>query len=66
MRSRLALITSIAVLAGFGLHAGGAGAGFRIEYDYLGFGSQALNFIVATPSSYSSNARLNVQETRRD
>ncbi len=36
----------------------------RIEYDYLGFGPQALNFITATPSSYSSSAYLNVQEVK--
>ncbi len=35
----------------------------KIEYDYLGFGSQALNFSTAVPS-YTSNANLNVQEIK--
>ncbi len=36
----------------------------RLEYDYLGFGSQALNFSTATPTFYTSNANLNVQEVK--
>ena len=36
----------------------------KIEYDYLGFGSQALNFTTPTMPSYTSNASLNVQEIK--
>jgi outer membrane immunogenic protein len=36
----------------------------KIEYDYLNFGSQALNFMTPTTPSYSTNAGLNVQEIK--
>ena len=36
----------------------------KIEYDYLGFGSQALNFTTPTTPLYTSNANLNVQEIK--
>jgi outer membrane immunogenic protein len=36
----------------------------KIEYDYLSFGSQGLNFTTATTPSYASNASLNVQEIK--
>jgi outer membrane immunogenic protein len=36
----------------------------RLEYDYLGFGPQSLNFATATTPSYSSNANLNIQEIK--
>ena len=36
----------------------------KIEYDYLGFGSQALNFNTPVLSSVTSNATLNVQEIK--
>jgi outer membrane immunogenic protein len=36
----------------------------KFEYDYLGFGSQQLNFTTATPTTISSNARLDVQEIK--
>jgi outer membrane immunogenic protein len=36
----------------------------KIEYDYLGFGSQALNFTTLTTRSYTPNANLNVQEVK--
>lgn len=37
----------------------------KIEYDYLGFGSQSMSFTTITPSaSLSSNASLNVQEIK--
>jgi outer membrane immunogenic protein len=36
----------------------------RIEYDYLSFGPQALNFTTATTPLYTSNASLNVQEVK--
>ncbi len=35
-----------------------------IEYDYLGFGPQALSFTTPTTPSYTSNASLNVQEIK--
>jgi outer membrane immunogenic protein len=36
----------------------------KIEYDYLGFGSRALNFTTPTTPLYTSNASLNVQEIK--
>jgi outer membrane immunogenic protein len=36
----------------------------KIEYDYLSFGSQPLNFTTATTPLYTSNASLNVQEIK--
>jgi outer membrane autotransporter protein len=36
----------------------------RVEYDYLGFGSQALNFTTPVLGSVSPNANLNVQEVK--
>ena len=36
----------------------------KIEYDYLNFGSQALNFTTPTTPLYGSNANLNIQEVK--
>jgi outer membrane immunogenic protein len=36
----------------------------RLEYDYLGFGSQPLNFTTPLVGSVTSNASLNVQEVK--
>ena len=36
----------------------------KVEYDYLGFGSQALNFTTPTLGPVTSNASLNVQEVK--
>ncbi len=36
----------------------------KLEYDYLGFGSQALNFNTPALGSVTSNATLNVQEVK--
>jgi outer membrane immunogenic protein len=36
----------------------------KIEYDCLGFGSQALNFTTPTTPLYTSNANLNVREVK--
>jgi outer membrane immunogenic protein len=36
----------------------------KVEYDYLGFGSQALNFTTPTTALYTSSANLNVQEIK--
>jgi outer membrane immunogenic protein len=36
----------------------------KIEYDYLSFGSQPLNFTTPTTPSYATNAGLNVQEIK--
>jgi outer membrane immunogenic protein len=36
----------------------------KVEYDYLGFGSQTLNFTTPTTPLYTSNANLNVQEIK--
>jgi outer membrane immunogenic protein len=36
----------------------------KIEYDFLSFGAQPLNFTAVTPSTYASSATLNVQEVK--
>ncbi len=36
----------------------------KVEYDFLGFGSQALNFATPTTPLYTSNANLNVHEVK--
>jgi outer membrane immunogenic protein len=36
----------------------------KIEYDYLGFGSKALNFSTPLQPAYTTNANLNVQEIK--
>ena len=36
----------------------------KVEYDYLGFGSQTLNFTTPTTPLYSTKANLNVQEVK--
>jgi outer membrane immunogenic protein len=36
----------------------------KIEYDYLNFGPQTLNFTTPTTPLYSSNANLNIQEVK--
>ncbi|HVU42386.1 MAG TPA: outer membrane beta-barrel protein [Xanthobacteraceae bacterium] len=36
----------------------------RVEYDYLGFGSQAMNFTTPALGTVSSNTSLNVQEIK--
>jgi len=36
----------------------------KLEYDYLGFGSQVLNLPTAAFPAYTSNASLNVQEVK--
>jgi outer membrane immunogenic protein len=36
----------------------------KIEYDYLGFGSKALNFSTPLQPAYTTNANLNVQEVK--
>jgi outer membrane immunogenic protein len=36
----------------------------RLEYDYLDFGSQPLNFSIPLVGSVTSNASLNVQEVK--
>ena len=36
----------------------------KIEYDYLNFGSQALNFTTPTTPLYTSNPSLNIQEVK--
>jgi outer membrane immunogenic protein len=36
----------------------------KIEYDYLSFGSQPLNFTTATPTAYASSTSLNAQEIK--
>jgi outer membrane immunogenic protein len=57
--------TRVGWTAGAGLeYALGKNWSARLEYDYLGFGSQALNFTTPTTPSYASNASLNVQEIK--
>jgi outer membrane immunogenic protein len=36
----------------------------KVEYDYLGFGSQALNFNTPTLGAVTTNSTLNVQEVK--
>ncbi len=36
----------------------------KIEYDYLSFGPQPLNFTTATPTAYASSTTLNAQEIK--
>ena len=36
----------------------------KIEYDFLSFGAQPLNFTTTTPTTYASSATLNVQEIK--
>ena len=36
----------------------------KLEYDYLGFGSESLNLATPTTLSYTTNASLNVQEVK--
>jgi outer membrane immunogenic protein len=36
----------------------------KLEYDYLGFGSQSMDLATATTAPYSTNASLNVQEVK--
>ena len=36
----------------------------KVEYDYLGFGSQAMNFTTPSLGAVSSNTSLNVQEIK--
>jgi outer membrane immunogenic protein len=51
--------------AGIGLEYGINGNwSAKVEYDYLSFGSQALNFTTPTTPSYSTNAGLNVHEIK--
>jgi outer membrane immunogenic protein len=51
--------------AGIGLEYGiSANWSAKVEYDYLSFGSQALNFTTPTMPSYSTNAGLNIQEIK--
>jgi outer membrane immunogenic protein len=51
--------------AGVGLEYGiNANWSAKVEYDYLGFGSQTLNLTTPTTPSYASNAGLNVHEIK--
>lgn len=51
--------------AGVGLEYGiTANWSAKIEYDYLSFGSQPLNFTTATPTTYASSASLKAQEIK--
>jgi len=51
--------------AGVGLEYGiTANWSAKIEYDYLSFGSQSLNFTTATPTTYASSASLKAQEIK--
>jgi outer membrane immunogenic protein len=51
--------------AGIGLEYGiDANWSAKVEYDYLSFGAQALNFTTPTTPSYSTNAGSNVHEIK--
>jgi outer membrane immunogenic protein len=52
-------------IAGIGLEYGIAQNWLaKIEYDYLSFGLQPLNFTTATPTGYASSTTLNAQEVK--
>jgi outer membrane immunogenic protein len=36
----------------------------KVEYDYLSFGTQLLNFTTATPTAYASSASLSAQQVK--
>lgn len=58
-------LTRIGWTAGAGIEYGiTRNLSAKIEYDYLGFGSQPLSFSTPTTPSYASNASLNVQEIK--
>ena len=58
-------LTRVGWTAGAGLeYALGSNWSAKIEYDYLGFGSEALNLPTPTFPAYSSSASLNVQEVK--
>ena len=58
-------LTRVGWTAGAGLeYAFSRNWSAKIEYDYLGFGSEALNLPTPTFPAYSSNASLNVQEIK--
>ncbi len=58
-------LTRIGWTAGAGLEYGlDRNWSAKIEYDYLGFGSEALNLPTPTFPAYTSNASLNVQEIK--
>jgi len=60
-----ATLTRIGWTAGAGLeYALDKNWAARVEYDYLGFGSEALNLPTPTFPAYTSNATLNVQEIK--
>jgi outer membrane immunogenic protein len=52
-------------IAGIGLEYGITESWLaNIEYDYLSFGTQPLNFTTVTPAAYASTATLNAQELK--
>ena len=52
-------------IAGIGLEYGiSQDWSAKIEYDYLSFGTQPLNFTTATPTAYASSTTLNAQEIK--
>jgi outer membrane immunogenic protein len=58
-------LTRTGWIAGIGLEYGiNANWSAKVEYDYLSFGSQTLNFTTPTTPSYSANAGLNIQEIK--
>ncbi len=63
--SAISAFTRTGWIAGVGLEYGITQSwSAKIEYDYLSFGSQPLNFTTATPTAYASNATLNAQEIK--
>lgn len=63
--SAISTFTRTGWIAGVGLEYGITQSwSAKIEYDYLSFGSQPLNFTTATPTAYASSATLNAQEIK--
>ena len=63
--SAISAFTRTGWIAGVGLEYGITQSwSAKIEYDYLSFGSQPLNFTTATPTAYASNTTLNAQEIK--
>jgi outer membrane immunogenic protein len=59
------VLTRTGWTGGIGLEYGiSANWSAKVEYDYLNFGAQALNFTTATTPAYSTNAALNAHEVK--
>jgi outer membrane immunogenic protein len=63
--SAVSAFTRTGWIAGVGLEYGITQSwSAKIEYDYLSFGAQPLNFVTTTPTAYASRTGLNAQEIK--